>query len=108
MEKSELKFLGYVSFYIALFFENDGQAVITKFEADFRKSITEEFVLMLVDNAKAYYEYKFGLKATSIQFVSREAYEEFCKEYPDAETNFNMHWENNKCYINDEEINIES
>ncbi len=98
----EFKFVGYVAFYIALFSDKFG--TIVKYESDFRKPITEEFVQKLAKEFIKYYNDKFDMEVTSIRFVSKEAYEAYCEAYNNSE-DVEVSWRDDNIYINGEKCN---
>ncbi len=101
MEFKNFAFKGYVTFYIALF--SDGEGSIFKYEADFRSPITEEVVKSIAEYSAKIYNEKYGKKVTQIQFVSKEAYEEFCRKFPNSVDDC-LTWEEDKVYLNGELI----
>lgn len=107
MEKTDIqfdnfKFLGTITFYIALFSENLG--TIVKYESDFRKPITEDFIQTIIKNFIDYYNKKFNMKITSVQFVSKKAYEAYCEAYNDSDS-VEISWKDNDIFINGKKVN---
>lgn len=101
-EINDFHFMGYVGFYLAVY--SDEKATMMKYESDFRKPITEEFVQDLVKCVINYYNTKFNMHVTKIQFVSREVYETYCKQYPKKDTDVEMIWKDEKCFVNGVEV----
>ena len=101
MQFNEFKFVGSVTFYVALF--SDELATIVKYESEFRKPITEEFIQDLVKEFIKYYDKEHGMKVTSVQFVSKEVYEAYCEAYHSYK-DVEISWRDDKCFINGKEV----
>lgn len=103
IEIKDFSFMGYVTFYIAIYSED--KATIVKYESDFRKPITEEFIKVLVKEIISYYNKRFNMNVTNIQFVSKEAYDAYSEEYKAEETDLEITWNGDECFINGEKTN---
>lgn len=90
-------FLGYVTFYILLVFEN-GEGTICKTSFDFRKPITEDFIENLVSSVIDIYEKMYKVEVKGYKFVTEETYKEFDEENKDGVI----------CRFNENNITVES
>lgn len=100
MDIENLKYIAYVAFYIALFSEDYG--TIVRYESDFSKPITEEFIQEMVKSFIEYYDKRYGMKITNVQFVSKETYEAYCRAYHNS-LDTKVSWKDDKIFINGKE-----